>query len=72
MTGPIPWRDHLRPEECAIIEAGDAAKAEWQRLNMPRAGIVNRAIRRARYAAEKASHPVQGARNPTSTETADP
>lgn len=38
------WRNHLTEEERAIIEAGDAAKAEWQRLNVMRAGIINRAI----------------------------
>lgn len=56
---PDAWRDHLTPEERDIIEQGDRAKEEWRRLNMPRAGIVNRALRRAKYRAE---HPKEAAR----------
>ncbi len=54
MSEPLSWRDYLTEDERAIIEAGDAAKEEWQCLNLPRAGIVNRAIARARYAAKRA------------------
>jgi len=45
------WRDVLTDEERAVIEEGDRAKAEWLRLNATRAGIMNRASRRARYRA---------------------
>ena len=45
----LPWRDYLTPEEAATIAAADASKTEWQRLNAARAGIVNRAIQRAKY-----------------------
>lgn len=51
------WRDFLTDEERAIIEAGDLAKQEWERHNAPRAGIVNRALQRARYAA-RANRPL--------------
>lgn len=50
LGGGLPWRDYLTAEERAIIEQADAAKASWQALNDRRAGIVNRAIQRARYA----------------------
>ncbi len=46
-----PWRDHLTEEERQIIEAGDAAKAEWLRLSLPRQRIMNRALQRAKFAA---------------------
>ena len=53
MNTQATWRDYLTDEERAVIEAGDAAKAEWERLNAPRAGIINRCIQRSRYAARK-------------------
>ena len=46
-----PWQDFLTDEERETIARADAAKAEWQRLNQARAGITNRAIQRAKYAA---------------------
>lgn len=46
-----PWRDHLTEEERQIIETGDAAKAEWLRLSLPRQRIMNRALQRAKFAA---------------------
>ena len=46
----IPWRDYLTDDERALIERADAAKLVWQAANDRRAGIVNRAIQRARYA----------------------
>lgn len=48
----LPWREHLTNEERRTLELADAAKVEWQRLNQARAGIVNRAIQRAKYAAK--------------------
>lgn len=46
----IPWRDYLTAEEAEVIARGDAAKVSWLALNGLRAGIVNRAIKRAQYA----------------------
>lgn len=46
----LPWRDYLTDDERVIIEQAEAAKVTWQALNDRRAGIVNRAIQRARYA----------------------
>jgi hypothetical protein len=43
------WRGYLTPEEKAVLDAADAAKQEWQRLNKERASITNRAIQRAKY-----------------------
>ena len=43
------WRAFLTADEQAILRASDEAKAAWQRLNKERAGIVNRAIQRAKY-----------------------
>lgn len=45
------WREHLTIEELAILRAADKAKAAWLKLNKERAGITNRAIQRAKYAA---------------------
>ena len=53
MTTNATWRDYLTDEERAVIQAGEDAKAEWERLNAPRAGIINRCIQRMRYAARK-------------------
>ncbi|PWB94633.1 hypothetical protein C5689_06105 [Methylosinus sporium] len=48
-----PWRDYLTAEERDVLKAADAARDEWARLNAARATITNRAIQRAKYAAEK-------------------
>lgn len=53
MTEPLNWRDYLTDEERAIIAQADEDKLRWQASNDRRAGIVNRAIQRARYAAAK-------------------
>ena len=53
MNTKTTWRDYLTDEERAIIQAGDDAKAAWERLNAPRAGIINRCNQRSRYAARK-------------------
>ncbi len=45
----LPWREYLTPEERVVIERADAAKRAWQTLNTARAGIVKRAIQRAKY-----------------------
>jgi hypothetical protein len=45
-----PWRDYLKPEEAAKIAAAEEAKAAWLKANEPTAGIINRAIQRAKYA----------------------
>lgn len=45
----LPWRDHLTAEEREMIEAGDRATAAARMANAARAGIVNRAIQRAKY-----------------------
>lgn len=45
------WRAHLTAEELAILDAADKAKTRWLKLNKERAGITNRAIQRAKYAA---------------------
>lgn len=50
MHTDLPWRDYLTDDERAIIESADAAKLAWQALNDRRAGVVNRACQRARYA----------------------
>ena len=49
----LPWRDFLTAEEREILARADAAREEWQRLNVERASITNRAIQRAKYAAVK-------------------
>lgn len=55
------WRDHLTPEEREVIDRADQAKEQWQLLNASRAGIVNRALRRAKYRSEKvAPSPTDG------------
>lgn len=41
------WRDYLTDEERQILKAIDAAKRHWQKLNIQRPTIVNRAIKRA-------------------------
>lgn len=43
------WRAVLTDEERRTIEAGDEAKKVWLALNRERAGIMNRAIQRAKY-----------------------
>lgn len=45
------WRDYLTAEETALLAKCDALKVKWQQLNKVRAGVVNRAIHRAKYAA---------------------
>lgn len=47
-----PWRDYLTAEERAILAKADAAKAAWEKLNKGRASIQNRALQRAKYAAQ--------------------
>ena len=47
------WRDHLTDSERELLDKADTLKAEWLLANAVRAGIVNRAIHRARYAASK-------------------
>lgn len=47
------WRSFLTAEELAILAAADRAKAAWLKLNRERAGITNRAIQRAKYAAQR-------------------
>lgn len=47
MKQKTAWRDYLTIGERDAIEAADKAKAVWLRLNAARAGIVNRAIKRA-------------------------
>ncbi len=46
------WRSFLNPEEMAVLAAADKAKKAWLKLNKERAGITNRAIQRAKYAAK--------------------
>jgi hypothetical protein len=46
------WRAYLTAEELAVLVAADRAKAAWLKLNEDRAGITNRAIQRAKYAAQ--------------------
>ena len=59
MSEPVrrkwPWRDYLTDDERAILAKADAAKAKWQRLNLARASITNRAIQRAKYHATRES-----------------
>lgn len=45
------WRAFLTSEEKAMLQKADEAKAAWQKLNQNRAGIANRALQRAKYAA---------------------
>lgn len=45
------WRAYLTREELVVLAASDKAKAAWLKLNKERAGITNRAIQRAKYAA---------------------
>lgn len=45
------WRSFLTPEEKAVLTTADKAKTAWLKLNKERAGITNRAIQRAKYAA---------------------
>lgn len=46
----VPWREYLTKDERAELDRADEAKRRWQKLNRARAGIVNRAIQRAKYA----------------------
>lgn len=45
------WRSFLTADERAVLAQADRAKREWLGLNKERAGITNRAIQRAKYAA---------------------
>jgi hypothetical protein len=54
------WRDYLTADEAAVIAECDRAKSEWQLANSRRAGIVNRAIQRAKLAATKKKTGDQG------------
>lgn len=45
------WKSCLTAEEKATLDAAAKAKAQWQKLNKERAGITNRALQRAKYAA---------------------
>lgn len=45
------WKSFLTVEEKAVLTTADKAKKAWQKLNKERAGITNRAIQRAKYAA---------------------
>lgn len=45
------WRAYLTADELAVLAAADKAKTAWLKLNRDRAGITNRAIQRAKYAA---------------------
>lgn len=45
------WRKFLTREEEQILKDADAAKVLWLTLNKGRAAITNRAIQRAKYAA---------------------
>ncbi len=45
------WRSYLTADELAVLAKADKAKAAWLKLNKERAGITNRAIQRAKYAA---------------------
>ena len=47
------WRDYLTPEERLLVERIDTAKSLWLALRATRATIVNRAVKRAAYAAGK-------------------
>lgn len=47
------WRDYLTADEAQTIANADEAKKQWEALNKERAGIVNRAIQRAKYANKK-------------------
>lgn len=49
-TESSDWRDYLTPDERDTLDQADVAKLHWQTLNGTRAGIVNRAIQRMRYA----------------------
>jgi hypothetical protein len=48
------WRSFLTSEEKEVLVAADRAKGAWLKLNKERAGITNRAIQRAKYAARTA------------------
>ena len=49
------WRSFLTSDEQATLQAADEAKEAWLKLNAQRASITNRAIQRAKYAAQKGS-----------------
>lgn len=49
------WRAYLTAEELAILASADRAKAAWLESNKERAGIVNRAVQRAKHAARSPS-----------------
>lgn len=51
------WRKYLTPDERAVLEEADEAKARWQELNKSRAGIQNRATARAIYDARRRAQP---------------
>ena len=48
-----PWRDFLTNDERFTLGRADAAKEAWLLLNKERATITNRAIQRAKYAAQR-------------------
>ncbi|QTG13041.1 hypothetical protein G6M86_07210 [Agrobacterium tumefaciens] len=48
-----PWRDYLTEAEKEALAKADEAKATWEHLNTQRASIQNRAIQRAKYAAQR-------------------
>lgn len=53
------WRKFLTSDEREVVRAAEDAKAKWQQLNNQMAGIRNRAIHRAKYAALR-SDPKEG------------
>lgn len=47
------WRRFLTPDEKAVLEKADEAKARWLELNNSRRSIQNRATARAIYAVRR-------------------
>lgn len=47
------WRKFLTADEKVALERADKAKAVWRAANHDRATIQNRAIQRAKYAAQQ-------------------
>ncbi|MBN7804847.1 hypothetical protein JZX86_05650 [Agrobacterium rosae] len=52
-----PWRDFLTKDERDTLMKATEAKALWEKLNVERASIQNRAIQRAKYAAKLEGKP---------------
>ena len=52
---PTTWRDYLTAEEAEEVVNADRLKAAWRQANRTRAGIVNRAVNRAKYAAKNSN-----------------